>query len=908
MSKLFNIKNKDEDEELKYINDIRNAASQITLGKIDDYKIAIEKYLEFVRSQIQVYLGAEYYVITVYYSLLIEDLTKKRITVEDPNEKPYIKQLKKWYDNKFNKFEAFSLVPESLEKHSDDKRPPKYLVKFKKNGNSSGNVEVGGDIKEISLYCYEKEDSLLNTLFKEVNGNISDKSELNTIFDRILEQLVRNKDNLLKLFGDAQCLDSIKNCIKMNNGKEVTTEQLLPFIMLWYPIHNQWPCQYYIPSPIYSNTPIGGLVIGTGRLLNPDEIDNLEDIALKVSVDISFIEHKEKVMQQSRRTAVSAVMGRNMSHNIGSHVLWHLAQDIKLDSSIKGFFDYIRERMGFVGLISTTSPSWVLEYELSKVIDTFNGQKLLLQNLVKTEKEGLEIKIVPNINVFKRDVALPHGSYGAHSFFTILENIIRNTVKHNVQHVGEEVLFTISLEESEIYKDYLKLKITDNLTQYGREGLDKLVNDLKTMPEEKIIDDDGKLINKHLGFKEKRICAAFLRLIPQEAVDCSFDPPLLRVEKNGNHLAHIIYLKKPKKALLVTKNPDILNRKDEFQKKGIYIKEYKEDDDKNILSDIDDFTHEFLIIDGNINSKTEEFCAKNRPKLPFRILTKNDFNNESISSEPDECYFFVWEKWFTRYFNNDDRKEKKIMLINNDSPQTTLNGFKCKDKIDIVRGKKVDDDVIPDNNIVLSHDITITTTKDIFKNSYYVEAFAGEGSDGLFTIIHDMFSSSPFLLYKLLESILFKVAIIDERIFKERNEEISIEPSAKYEVKKVILDQLWGKRQVKIINHDEIIEKNNWKFIDTFKPDVFIIHQGVIDKYRNRYGTESINEVAMKIKEKVNYVIIDSDRGKPNSEDLKMFGARWLQFSDLSSIMINKAHMNVAKYILINLITTLREY
>lgn len=349
MSKLFNIKN---ETDVKYINNIRKTATQISLDKVKEYRNAIGEYLEFVGKEVQEHLGVEYYVVMVYYSYLIEDTVSKRITkrVADRTEDDYILNLKAWYDKKWDNFEAFSLVPMSLGSHKNDKKPTKYLVKF---FDSSNSEPLKGICDEIPFYCYDKPE-----LWEGLHAKIVTEN-----FDAALEELKRF---------DAKGIDFLNGMLSkgftIGGNKPVNKIHLLPYMMVWYPIYRKgWRYQYYIPSPMYSNTPIGGLVIGTKELFDEDGIYNLEDIALKVSVDINFIEHKEKVLQYSKRNALAAIMVRNMSHNIGSHVLSKLSNE---DS----FYGYLQGRSDMIAEISIARPSWAPNMRfINDVIDNFIG-------------------------------------------------------------------------------------------------------------------------------------------------------------------------------------------------------------------------------------------------------------------------------------------------------------------------------------------------------------------------------------------------------------------------------------------------------------------------------------------------------------------------------------------------------
>ncbi|KKM03754.1 hypothetical protein LCGC14_1771270, partial [marine sediment metagenome] len=91
-------------------------------------------------------------------------------------------------------------------------------------------------------------------------------------------------------------------------------------------------------------------------------IENLGEHYVKKLVPVfDRILLKKKVLQNSIRSAVSAIIGRNMSHNIGSHVLSYGPASLKTAGSNLAqvrFYEYLRQRMDFIAEICTADPSW----------------------------------------------------------------------------------------------------------------------------------------------------------------------------------------------------------------------------------------------------------------------------------------------------------------------------------------------------------------------------------------------------------------------------------------------------------------------------------------------------------------------------------------------------------------------
>ncbi len=75
----------------------------------------------------------------------------------------------------------------------------------------------------------------------------------------------------------------------------------------------------------------------------------------------SILEWGRLTRKQGTKAAATAIMGRNMSHNIGSHVLHYLSQKDK-------YYSYIQSRVDFIAEIAMSEPLWTVSMGLSKSI------------------------------------------------------------------------------------------------------------------------------------------------------------------------------------------------------------------------------------------------------------------------------------------------------------------------------------------------------------------------------------------------------------------------------------------------------------------------------------------------------------------------------------------------------------
>lgn len=202
------------------------------------------------------------------------------------------------------------------------------------------------------------------------------------------------------------------------------------------------------------------------------------------------------------RTAVSAIMGRNMSHNIGSHVLARYSSAIKDDrdktedgkADHRGeFLAYLQRRMDFLAEIATSDKAfWAQALSLSDQVRCLNydaqqertGHASILLSRI-TGKETLRATVEfgtpqPTSDGYalgKKSADLlfscPGGEVGVHSLFCILENVIRNSARHGNQDRQSEVriFVCVAAEDQQVPRnDLIKILVVDPRTQLTSDG------------------------------------------------------------------------------------------------------------------------------------------------------------------------------------------------------------------------------------------------------------------------------------------------------------------------------------------------------------------------------------------------------------------------------------------------------
>jgi len=254
---------------------------------------------------------------------------------------------------------------------------------------------------------------------------------------------------------------------------------------------------------------------------------------------------------QATKAAISQVMARNMSHNIGSHVLSKIVTkeavqnvlsdneltennqyipfpelniNIKPTEKVAWFNSYLRNRMDYLADIATGEPAMEVTRQLvSEVISGIDKNRILLNQIsgvddlifsiiVKDCRECTEEcdKTECECDGKNKDIpiSIPNDSMGYHALYVIIENLIRNTAKHqNKQDANNkqddeksqkpERKFTIEVRKCDYDNSLYEVLIFDNIQIKGN----VLNNKLEKTSNDDIIfsKDDKQFFKMHSG-------------------------------------------------------------------------------------------------------------------------------------------------------------------------------------------------------------------------------------------------------------------------------------------------------------------------------------------------------------------------------------------------------------------------
>jgi len=620
----------------------------------------------------------------------------------------YLHSIRKYFNVKYSiNWMTVTLFPPSTEAEiinfnlaDDVKKTEKFYRYFGQNDNYSASKSIFVDkIKDIKVMFPNTEIFVINYADKKINvKDALDSDEKNILTEDTSEENFNNYTTIMEETSGTT-LNFLYFFIYKNFNPLSKTELFSGL---------------YIPSDTeYSNDVLNEIAVLTKIFLTPIE---------KTRSLVLLSDEFDKKIGYSMKAAIAAIMSRNGSHNIGSHVLSAVSDGISDPSDDRILFNYIQERMDFIAQITTETPKWTFPTSLIQdLIRRFYIQRHLLNYISYSEgltayefqgknsggeqenkliikilnKSGEEIVGLNNndenqsIKDFVQ-IAVPGGVIGQQAFFTILENIIRNTAKHNwansnFKKDAKNLEVTVQYNDYpdndyvliQIYDNVSNVFINDNkLTEEEKERIAKqLLNyvlESKNKPlhqqiNEKLIapfvdEDTGQLRNENWGLAEIKICSAFLnkKNVNEYGLskkDILYDEAknklgfISTIGKNDDkgiyHLCYQLKIPKPREVLIIGASIFINdNDKLEAKKFGVYFKDEPP-------TDLD---YEIVVFMETSIINSDEIIKKE--KYPFRLVCFNgDKNNldKLISSRIQKI-----KEPFKKYFDGLNNLESRL--------------------------------------------------------------------------------------------------------------------------------------------------------------------------------------------------------------------------------------------------------
>lgn len=456
---------------------------------------------------------------------------------------------------------------------------------------------------------------------------------------------------------------------------------------------------------------------------------------------------------------------------------------------------------------------------------------------VKVIKDGKDVIVKEEESKIKLDLsklrlAVPGGVMARHAMFTIVENILRNSAKHNKRKEKEDLVLTIKIEED---NGKYKLYFYDNCNSANEKvKVDKKNEKGETRTEEKtvidlirgkldditIIGGDSKIDKKDKGLKEMLFCAIWLKNedlaetlvdIQNKEVKATKYLDVIKVDKDGNW---------------ITKKDNNGNDVENENIEGnlCYVIDLEMWQDYAYLDDIDGKGKSIL---GDI-----EYVKNEDASEVYKARIKRD---DLLKIHAD--FVVAKQDYFIKLKEDDSESEgKKLSRI---FPSFIALGELTDVK---KRIKDVQDKLINEYNLVIKYSGGIKTglpphvfnydestwnssneqhknklffydhilnegnkgvlSEDIFRTAEYFDSISGENFTQ--TLTEPDFLGDSNLLYKVIRSAKAKIAIVDERIW-ENYVKLNKSLAQNEEKKKTIED---------LLEKEEIFDKN---FFDSLR-------------------------------------------------------------------------------------------
>ncbi|NRB62772.1 MAG: hypothetical protein HRU40_07060 [Saprospiraceae bacterium] len=589
------------------------------------------------------------------------------------------------------------------------------------------------------------------------------------------------------------------------------------------------------------------------------------------------------------------------------------------DIDVTSFLRYLKDRIEFIADIVTTKPLVTFPTKLSKdVVDRFFSQYTVTKGewpyyLIKYISGSSEItfdvaypekrNILLKFNGEECHVALPNDILGAQAFYVILENIIRNAVKHSTIPLDEFndangnpyrkklLKLTISKDTDFEDNDYHKIIIKDNLGKcnkddrekqtYGKKKNQSFINWMNGKIDRDILDDKCALRENDWGLLEIKICAAYLRKHPLEALDKKPTERLVNIvlDKDKN-LCFELYLLKPKLACIITKEKMKDVNKEKWEEIGVHFvteadldkkldQDKKADLGKNLMHLIR--YGELILNDGSKHKVSHDYLIIEDEVLGDNEVESNQQNLKlSLSAIKDLCNFDNIE--------SDNIELGILQKLPSSNSQTNI--------VMLSQNETINEEQNQPDKIVF-HDHGDWPTELENKTLYFENYGAESGTAKMISDLKSNDKNNRLIEYQLASAAQLKIGILDERIQAEicdSDSDINIIQISKM-MNIFVPDESDINLNKNSFHEDgdsvatkvkEWVKKNKNIF------DYIVIHQGIIEKSIRSTEVEEITKFVSEFNKKAKLIII-SGRGKPSNLPKDIF---YLPFSLVNQYVI----------------------
>ena len=435
----------------------------------------------------------------------------------------------------------------------------------------------------------------------------------------------------------------------------------------------------------------GTFVVMEKDIIDKSMLGTLSGLSDKLAIRVVHDYQHRLILDTTKKAAISQVVNRNLSHNIGSHVLSRLSTESHLKKVFKEVKDekdimsriatlnsYLKDRMEFIADIATTASPVGFSMTVHEMVDNFEHNDLLVNRIVGNEKKVAKIRKPQDEDAL---VSITNGSLGTQAFYTILENLMRNSAKHGS---GKEVHVYMSDLKGAV--THWKLTISDEENVINQdENVEEFIKKQNEKINASILDEErDELREGAWGLLEMKVAAAYLRKMPIDKIDDKHEKmPLLKCVPRGKNergkpiFGYELYLPMPNECLVICEGEIDRARKNklnELSKFGIKIVP-KAEFEKSVKGG-EIYDHEIIVAEksmdilGNpIYSKRIsarilllDECGVHKENIKVKILDWVGSRQESKESESD-WLSSVWQGWLHKLSNQDDANPVNLVKL-----------------------------------------------------------------------------------------------------------------------------------------------------------------------------------------------------------------------------------------------------
>lgn len=685
--------------------------------------------------------------------------------------------------------------------------------------------------------------------------------------------------------------------------------------------------------------------------------------------------------------AIAQVMARNMSHNFGSHVLSYFispdayqkfgdkyVSELKRYGSLEGddlsaevfkdlskgenyqaayFMQYLKSRMDYLSEVTFgVSDLVTTKMMYGDVMKELDRARILLNHISGIEDFKYHFRVVRSdgredkpLKGEDPGVAFPNDVLGCQAFYNIVENIIRNTAKHNGGNAGgKDVVFTIRIKEVHLGEgeefdgtnDLYCVEIDDGLPV---KDIDKLVRLQNERFNESVLDANNNLRNHSLGLLEMKASAAFLRQIDLPDIvseeyridvdredrdwheyECVKRMNIIKafkalVQGQGHALGYRFFLQKPKEFLFVGDGWGQLWQSDDIRGQcendllRLGVQFVSVSDFKKCMDTGKAYVHSFLVYDATAADLVQE--RKYQSLLPIRTifdeggvfaeLIKNTELDKVLTALKEEAWKRIVPEEVTIKGELQTSRAKQVVLKHHKADYPA--DFKDVYRSSSFKGKVAWIEVLSSRTMYKMPKFSYYSTNPDQPVASYARGI-GEAEE-------------KWVARSIYEAYRDRVVIIDERVqqYAEENTEDSIPCRRLFESTNVFVPRrpvtgsdgtvknpsdLGGPRMSRVIplapdNFHEYVEKVE-KYVARWANDSYlIVHYGILERMYNR----DEKKISAKLEEwaaKAKRVVVTSGRG---SHSIQLPDS--VCFANLSSVLYACSESR-NKYLINNLV------